>query len=101
MNNTVDKYRKAAVRLFGCSEAEARTYIVAPEDDPGQWAPKALAIIRIEPDCREEWDEGIIPASLDSNDTHGLDNCESLDKEAGAGAYIEYINAAVAAVWPN
>jgi len=98
-NKIRDAYRKAAVKLFDISEAEASVYIRAPQDDPGEWAPTAKAIIYLEADCRTDDDTGTLPAMLDSYTNDGMDRCSDLDKASGTGCYIEYINAAVAAVW--
>lgn len=94
---TVNAYRKAAKALFGANEAEVAHYIRSPEDDPGQWAPNSLAVIYLEPYGFRE-DTGIIPHMLDCYG-NGFENCIRLAESAGVG-YVEYINAAVAAVYP-
>jgi len=99
MSKTVEAYRKAAMTLFGANRAEAENYIIAPEDDPGEWAPNSLAVIRLEPDMRFPEDTGVIPDSLDYWSPTGMENGIKLGTEAGTG-YVEYINAAVAAVYP-
>jgi hypothetical protein len=96
--NVVDAYRKAAVKLFGISETEAQTYIVAPKDDTGEWAPNALAIVYLEADCRKPGDDGTLPALLGYYSGIGMENCVKLSRAAGVG-FVEYINPAVAAVW--
>lgn len=89
MAGTVEKYRQAAMALYGITRAEAERSIYAPADDPGEWAPSALAIINFE--------QGHLgPASYWS--PRGIDECFRLSNRAGEG-FIEYINAAVAAVW--
>jgi len=98
MNPIVEAYREAAMSLFGANKAEAENYIVAPKDDPGQWAPRALAIIYLEPDMRFPEDTACIPDALDYYGK-GFDNSLTLADKAGTG-FVEYINAAVAAVWP-
>jgi hypothetical protein len=97
--NTVEKYRQAAMDLFGANRTEAERYIVAPEDDTGEWAPDALAIIYLEPDMRFPEDTGCIPDRLGYYSRNGFDNCIRLGERAGVG-FVEYFNAAVAAVWP-
>ena len=92
--NTVELYRLAAMELFGASAYEANIYIVAPEDDPGEWAPNALAIIYLEFRGGNKEDKGKIPSALKD-----YDNALKCGQRAGIG-YIEHINAAVAAVWP-
>lgn len=95
--NTVDKYRKAAMELFGANEKEAANYIRNPKNDPGKWSPHALAIIYLEPDGRFPEDTFCIPDALDYYG-RGFDNCIALAQAAGVG-FIEYINPAVAAVY--
>jgi hypothetical protein len=98
MKKAVDAYRAAAAKLFQANEVECRTYIVDPTEDTGQWAPDALAIIYLEPDMRQKEDEGIIPNSLSYYEPDGFENGIKLGQEAGIG-FVEYINAAVAAVY--
>ena len=85
MSNTVERYRKAAMDLFGANRAEAERYIVAPADDRGEWAPQALAIIYLEPDMRFPEDTGCIPDCLGYYGRNGFDNCLSLGERAGEG----------------
>ena len=94
----VEMYRQAARKLFNCSEDHVKTYICDPKDDPGEWAPDALAIIYLEhreadscPNC--------IPCHLNYFFPISHGECVALADHAGVG-YIEYINAAVAAVYP-
>ena len=96
--NVVEAYRTAARTLFGANRAEVEKYIVDPQDDTGGWAPNALAVIYLEADFRFPEDTGCIPDALDYWGPTGADNCFKLGDEAGTG-YIEYINAAVAAVY--
>lgn len=97
----VRRYRKAARELFGISEVEAETYIVEPENDPGGWAPGSLGIVYLEADCRKDGDNGDLPGILGYYSPNGMENGFSLDAVANCEAHIEYINAAVAAIWPN
>lgn len=96
--SVVSKYRKAARKLFGANAKEANWYIKSPEEDKGGWAPESLAIIYLECDGRFPEDQFSIPSALDYYGA-GFDNCVRLQEEAGVG-YVEYVNAAVAAVWP-
>jgi len=97
---TVAAYRKAAKQLFHVSDVEVETYIKDPAEDRGQWAPDALAIIYLEPDCRQAEDLGILPEVLGYYSENGMEECARLDAETELDTFIEYINAAVAAVWP-
>lgn len=83
------RYRAAAIKLFGLSEAQAAQCIYTPKSDPGQWAPKAKCIINFEYGTLE-------PASYYA--PRGMDKCFDWASAAGVG-YIEYHNAAIAAVW--
>jgi hypothetical protein len=94
----VNAYRKAAQELFGANEAESKAYIVDPSEDPGEWAPRSLAVIYLEANFTFPEDTGVIPDKLGYWSPGGMDNCYRLGLEAGVG-YIEYINAAVAAVY--
>lgn len=96
--STVKKYRKAAMALFGANEKEATHYIVEPKDDRGEWAPRSLAVIYLEPNMTFPEDTACIPDMLGYYSRNGFDNCVKLGEKAGVG-YIEYINAAVAAVY--
>lgn len=84
----VEQYRQAAIRLYGLTEKQAKRSIYSAQDDPGQWAPDALGIINLEygdlPQC-SYWAP------------RGPDECLRLGEEAGVG-FVEYINAAVAAI---
>lgn len=84
---TVEAYRKAAVKLWpGYTPEQAVRGIVAPEDDPGQWAPNSLAIIYM---------EGQTPMDYWGS---GMEDGFKLASLAGVG-HVEFINAAVAAVY--
>ena len=87
--NTVEKYRKAAIKLFNITEAEATKAIVSPEDDNGEWAPDSMAVLYLEY-------AGL--ARLSYWSSSGFDAAIELSKAAGVG-FVEYINAAVAAVY--
>ena len=89
---TVAAYRVAARALYGISEAEAEAAIVAPEDDPGEWSPSSLAVIYFE--MGDAMAEACAPHAR-----HGLDECIRWGERAGIG-YVEWINGAVAAVYP-
>jgi hypothetical protein len=95
----VEAYREAAMALFGANRTEAERYIVPPDEDRGEWAPDSLAVIYLEPDGRFKEDTYAIPDALNYHGQHGFDNCIALGDKAGQG-YIEYINPAVAAVYP-
>lgn len=86
---TVRRYRAAARKLFKLTEAQAIRSIYTPNDDRGQWAPKSKAIINFE--------HGDLP-QCGYYAPKGLDNCIAWACEAGVG-YVEYYNAAIAAVW--
>ena len=87
MSKAVEAYRKAAVELWpGYTMQEATKGIVDPKDDPGQWAPGSLAVIYMEGQTpMSYWDGGMEQGFL-------------LQALAGVG-YVEFINAAVAAVY--
>lgn len=88
MSKTVDAYRKAATKLWpGYTLEQAAGGIVAPEDDRGEWAPGSLAVIYM---------EGQTPMDYWGN---GHEDAFKLAELAGVG-YVEFINAAVAAVYP-
>ena len=99
--NTIDLYRKAAIALWNVSSQETETYIVDPKDDQGEWAPDAIAIIYLEPHCYHEDDFGELPNLLGYFAPGGMENCSRLDAAVDADCYIQYINAAVAAVLPS
>lgn len=86
MKNAVEEYRKAAVKLWGMSPEDAARGIVAPDEDPGQWAPNSLAVIYM---------EGQTPMDYWGD---GMEQGFRLAAVAGVG-YVEFINAAVAAVY--
>ena len=84
--NAVEAYRKAAVELWGMTPEDAAEGIVSPEEDSGQWAPNSLAVIYMEGQTpMDYWGDGFEQGLL-------------LAAKAGVG-YIEFINAAVAAVY--
>lgn len=86
-DKAVEAYRKAAVKLWpGYTMAEAERGIVHPEDDRGEWAPGSLAVIYM---------EGQTPMDYWGN---GMEDGFKLGSLAGIG-YVEFINAAVAAVY--
>jgi hypothetical protein len=91
MSQVVEAYRKAAMKLYGITRKEAEQAIYAPEDDPGEWAPKSLAVICF------EWGDNMA-ANCGYWAPRGMDECFRLSGEAGTG-YIEWINAAVGAVY--
>jgi hypothetical protein len=97
--NTVEAYRKAAIKLFGANPAEAEQYIVSPQLDTGEWATDSMVIIYLERDGRFQEDQFAIPNALGYHEDNGFANCLRIAQEAGVG-YVEYINCAVAAVWP-
>lgn len=86
MTNAVEAYRKAAVKLWGMSYEDAAKGIVAPDEDRGQWAPNSLAVIYM---------EGQTPMDYWGD---GMEQGFRLASVAGVG-YVEFINAAVAAVY--
>jgi len=78
------------VQPFGVGSAPERAgEIYGPEEDPGEWAPGSLAILNMETGH-------LGPMSYWA--TNGLDECFRLSDAAGVG-FIEYVNAAVAAVY--
>lgn len=98
-NKTVRAYRTAAKNLWNISDIELETYIIDPKDDAGEWAPNAKVIIYLEKDCRRKGDLGIFCEMLDYYNPTSLDNAWYLSEKVGDGSYIEFINAAVAAVY--
>jgi hypothetical protein len=87
----VEAYRQAARKIYRISQREAEQAIVTPDNDPGEWAPDALAVIYLEfGDSMADQIGYFAP--------HGMDECFRLSDRAGSG-YIEWINAAVAAVY--
>ena len=87
MSKAVEAYRAAAVKLWpGYTPEQAAEGIVAPEDDNGQWAPGSLAVIYM---------EGQTPMDYWGA---GHEDAFKLAELAGVG-YVEFINAAVAAVY--
>jgi len=87
----VEQYRKAARRIWGLTKKEAASCIYHPRNDPGEWAPKSLAVINLE--------MGLLPW-CDYYHPEGLDNCVRLSQEADGGVtYVEWVNAAIAAVY--
>jgi len=86
----VESYRAAAIKLFGITREEAERAIVSAEDDRGEWAPDSLVVLYLEFACMQD---------LDYWHTSGNNNMIRLSEAAGVG-YVEYVNAAVAAVYP-
>lgn len=68
--------------------------------EPNDWAPGSLGVILLEPDLRTEGDTGTLPGHLSYYGPDGFGSCERLDHAAGCRTFIEYINPAVAAIWP-
>jgi len=91
MSQVVEAYRTAAMELYKISRKQAEDAIVAPEDDPGEWAPSSLAVIRF-----EFGDD--MAAHCGYYAPRGMDECFRLSAKAGTG-YVEWINAAVGAVY--
>ena len=89
--------RKAAREMFGVNKVSAERYIVAPEDDRGEWAPESVAVIYLEPNGTFPEDDYKIPDALGYYSRNGLDNCIELG--AKCGVTVEWINAAVAACY--
>jgi len=86
MTQVVEAYRKAACELWGMTPEAAAKGIVEPEDGNG-WAPDALAVIFMEGQTpMDYWGDG---------EAQGF----KLAAVAGVG-YVEFVNAAVAAVYP-
>ena len=88
-NTATEAYRGAAVKLYGYSREQAEACIYSPENDPGEWAPRALVILNLE--------KGLPALGLYSGDW--LEESSRLGSVAGVG-FVEHINGAVAAVWP-
>ena len=85
MSKAVEAYRAAAVKLWGMTPEDAAKGIVEPEDGNG-WAPGSLAVIYM---------EGQTPMNYWGD---GAEQGFKLQALAGVG-YVEFINAAVAAVY--
>jgi len=85
MSKVVEAYRAAAVKLWGMSPEDAANGIVEPEDGNG-WADNSLAVIFM---------EGQTPMDYWGD---GMEQGFKLAALAGVG-YIEFVNAAVAAVY--
>jgi len=86
-DKAVKAYRAAAVKLWpGYTLDEAKAGIVHPDEDRGEWAPGSLAVIYM---------EGQTPMDYWGR---GHDDAFKLAELAGVG-YVEFINAAVAAVY--
>jgi len=83
----VQAYRKAATKLWpGYTMKQAEQGIVHPDDDRGEWAPGSLAVIYMEGQTpMDYWGQG-------------HEDAFKLGALAGVG-YVEFINAAVAAVY--
>ena len=81
-------YRKAASRLYKISAADAAEAIVTPANDPGEWSPNSLGILRYE--------FGTLGRAGDD-----LDASFALDTAADCGCYVEWINGAVGAIYAN
>lgn len=79
------------MELYGLTRKQAELSIYTPENDPGEWAPSALAIL-----CFEYGD------GLADNCGYwapsGLAECFRLSARAGVG-FVEWINPAVGAVY--
>ena len=86
MSKAVEAYRAAAVKLWGMTPEDAAKGIVEPGEDSGQWAPDSLAVIYM---------EGQTPMNYWED---GMEQGFRLQALAGIG-YVEFINAAVAAVY--
>jgi len=87
VSKAVEAYRAAAVKLWpGYTPEQAAEGIVHPDDDNGQWAPGSLAVIYM---------EGQTPMDYWGD---GHDKASELAELAGIG-YVEFVNAAVAAVY--
>ncbi len=87
-------YRKAAIKLYGCTEDQVALSIRNPEEDSTarEWAPNALAVLFF------EYKDGM-GSACGYWEPDGFEECLKLAKEAGVG-YIEYQNAAVGGVYP-
>jgi len=85
-DEAVKAYRAAAVKLWGMTPEDAAKGIVHPDEDRGEWAPGSLAVIYM---------EGQTPMDYWGN---GHEDSFKLGELAGIG-YVEFINAAVAAVY--
>jgi hypothetical protein len=86
VSKAVEAYRAAAVKLWGMTPEDAAKGIVEPDEDPGQWAPGSLAVIYM---------EGQTPMDYWGD---GMEQGFRLAEVAGVG-YVEFVNAAVAAVY--
>lgn len=88
-HQVVERYRTAAMTIFGITRQQAEEAIYAPEDDPGEWAPTSKAILNLE--------TGAL-APMGYWEPTGFHESTHLSRTAGFG-FIEYVNAAVAAVY--
>jgi len=86
MSKAVEAYRAAAIKLWGMTPEDAAKGIVEPDEDGGQWAPDSLAVIYM---------EGQTPMDYWGD---GMEQGFKLAALAGVG-YVEFVNAAVAAVY--
>jgi hypothetical protein len=100
MKNIVEKYRQAAMKLWGASREEVEHYIIAADEDPGEWAPEALVILRLEPNGAIPNDTYSMPNMLGMYTGDWIGNGVALAQEAGEG-FVEHVNGAIAAVWPE
>ena len=87
-----DAYREAAVGMFGITPDQAAEAIYTQRDDPGEWAPKSLVILNMETGWLGDYYE---PGHIDRFYDLGEAANRSLEKHT----YIEYQNAAIAAVF--
>ena len=86
MSQVVEAYRRAACELWGMTPEDAAKGVVEPEDGNG-WADGSLAVIFM---------EGQTPMDYWGD---GMEQGFKLAALAGVG-YVEFVNAAVAAVYP-
>ena len=101
MSDIVEAYRNAAMKLWGATRAEVENYIIDAKDDPGEWAPNALVILRLEPNGGIKGDTFSLPNKLGMYGPEDwIMNGIELAREAGDG-FVEHINGAIAAVWPK
>ena len=86
----VAAYRRAAMQRYGITRQQAERSIIHPDEDPGRWAPRSLAVIIFEYHDLQE--------ASPLSGARGLDECVAFGRAAGVG-YIEWINNAVGAVY--
>jgi hypothetical protein len=82
------------MQLWGITPEQARETIRTPDEDTGEWCGEnGLATIYLEMGNE-------LTFRLDSYSLQGLDNCLTLADRTRTKTYIEYVNSAVAVIYP-